>query len=56
MMISMEKGVIDYSLKWVGVIFFSIIIRGLKLKKSKWNKDFYNTWSTIRNLKSKVDE
>jgi hypothetical protein len=43
MMISMKRDAVDYSPSYMGVIYFSTIICGLELKRSKWNMDFYST-------------
>jgi hypothetical protein len=43
-----------WSTKWTGAIYFSIAIYGLESQGSKWSRDFYSTWSTIWNLKSKI--
>jgi hypothetical protein len=49
-----EKYVIKYSPKWMGAIYFSTAICGSELQGSKWSRDFYNTWLTAKNLKSKI--
>jgi hypothetical protein len=54
MTISTERNEIDYPPKWVGAIYFSTAICGSKLKRSKHSRDFYNTWSTVRNLNPKL--
>jgi hypothetical protein len=54
MTISTKKNAVDYSPKWMGVVCFLVTIYGLNLKTSRWSKDFYNTWSAIRNFKSRI--
>jgi hypothetical protein len=54
MMISTERDVVNYSHKWVGVVYFLAIIYGSKSKISRWSKDFCSTWSIAWILKSKV--
>jgi len=48
MTISMERNAIKYSPKWMGVVYFLPIIYGSKLQRSRWSKDFCNTWSFCR--------
>jgi hypothetical protein len=52
--ISKEKYAIEYSPKWMGAVYFLTTICGSKLQASKRSKEFYNTWSTAKNLKSKI--
>jgi hypothetical protein len=40
--ISMERDVVNYLPKLVGAVYFSTVIYGSKLKRSKWIKDFYS--------------
>jgi hypothetical protein len=53
---STKRGVVKYSPKWVGAVYFSTTICGSKSKNSRQCKDFYRTWSTAGNLKSIVGE
>ncbi len=56
MMISMERDVIEYLPKWVGVAYILVTIYGLELKKSRWSRGFCSTWSTVGTLKSRISE
>jgi hypothetical protein len=55
-MVFIEKDVVEYSPKWMGAIYFSTRIHGLESQRSKQSKDFYSTWSIVKNVKSIIND
>jgi hypothetical protein len=52
----MKRDVVDYSPKWVGAVYFSTSIYGLKSKKLRQSRDFYSTLSATKNFKSIIND
>ncbi len=57
MMISTKKDAINYSLKLACAVYFLVVIYGSKsFERLRESKNFCNTLSIVRNIKSKVSD